>query len=103
MQYQCLYCNIFFEAKAQDKRFGSTFCSRAHYGAFRKDNANFDGLARHRDYDNFKRAVWGGSGKGANEAGAWAKRFGRQFEELALSTILPLEGFTDIDDWSGHS
>jgi hypothetical protein len=63
----------------------------------------FDRGARKREYGEYKRFIWGGSGKGANEIGVWAKKFGRRFENVARNTILPSIGYVEIDDWSAYS
>jgi hypothetical protein len=52
------------------------------------------------DYRRGKRLLWGGSGKSYGEIGEWAHRFGRRFERVAIKVILPIEGFTEIDDVS---
>ena len=105
-QFTCTYCGATFMSKSSSRLAEHTFCSMAHYHAWRieQNPANrFDRDARLREYDTYKRLLWGGSGKKAKEVGAWAKPFGARFEDYAETRILPREHFTQIDNWSNRS
>jgi hypothetical protein len=105
--FVCAQCGADFQARRSARAFRTTFCSREHYFAYRTAHATYDqaeGVERlHREYEQFKRRLWGGSGYGAKEVGPWARRYGRRYEEIARDVILPAHGFTEIDDWSGQS
>lgn len=65
---------------------------------------SFNHAARKAEYGRFCRELWGGSGRGHRQVGGgWAKPYGRIFEQVARETILPAEGFTEVDDWSEWS
>src|SRR3990172_4164110 len=105
--YVCFWkgCRSNFKARASARTGRHVFCSRRCYQEWRSSlrPVKFAADERRRDYHRFKRLLWGGSGKGANEVGAWARTFAKRFEKEALNRILPLEGFTKIDNWCNHS
>lgn len=104
--YTCARCGKEFRRRSSGRQARPQFCSQKCYHAWRYESnpANaFDQGARKREYEAYKRALWGGSGKGANEVGPWARPFGAKYEEIAVQQILPHEGFTEVDNRSAHS
>ena len=102
--YTCEYCHVANSRVApRISTSRKTFCCRDHYDRWRSQNGKFTHQEHKTGYHNYCRLIWGGSGKGANEAGAWAKVFGRQFEKIAEEGILPQEGFLQIDNYAEHS
>lgn len=100
--YICAHCGRVFEGgwRAPARRY---FCNKDHYNRWRAENAVFDHEKAHRQYHQYTRAIWGGSGKGRAEIAHWAQEIGRKFEVYTLEYILPMEDFTEVVDLSGST